>query len=176
MAGVRSGRRSPELFESLDPRPTDAILGLIAEYNNDPRPQKIDLGVGVFRTADGETPVLNVVKQAERQIVETQTSKGYLGTAGEPSFNAAMQSLIFSDAASGERLTTVQSPGGSGSLRVAAGLIVRTKPGSTMWASDPTWANHVPLLGSAGLELKPYLYYDVERKVIRFLDMLETLD
>ena len=82
-AGVTSGHRSPELFESLELRPADAILGLIAEYNNDPRPEKIDLGVGVYRSANGETPVLEVVKHAERQLVESQTSKGYLGTAGE---------------------------------------------------------------------------------------------
>jgi len=163
------------LFESLDPRPTDAILGLIAEYNNDPRPQKIDLGVGVYRTVDGETPVLDVVKQAERQIVETQTSKGYLGTAGAPSFNAAMQSLIFGDTASGERLTTVQTPGGSGSLRVAASLLKKAVPDGPIWVSDPTWNNHAPLLGGAGLELKPYPYYDTDRHVIRVDAMLAAL-
>ena len=175
LVGVRSGRRSPELFESLDPRPTDAILGLIAEYNNDPRPQKIDLGVGVYRTVDGETPVLDVVKQAERQIVETQTSKGYLGTAGEPAFNAAMQSLIFGDTASRERLTTVQTPGGSGSLRVAASLLKKAVPDGPIWVSDPTWNNHAPLLGGAGLELKPYPYYDTGRHVIRVDAMLAAL-
>ena len=97
LVGVPSGRRRPDLFASLSPRPADAILGLIAEYKKDPRPQKIDLGIGVYRTVDGETPVLDVVKQAERRILESQTSKGYLGTAGEPSFNAAMQSRVFWD-------------------------------------------------------------------------------
>ena len=173
--GVRSGRRSPELFESLDPRPTDAILGLIAEYNNDPRPQKIDLGVGVYRTADGETPVLDVVKLAERRIVETQTSKGYLGTAGAPPFNAAMQTLIFGDSASGDRLTTVQTPGGSGSLRVAASLLKKAAPSGPIWVSDPTWNNHAPLLGGAGIELKPYPYYDTGQHDIRVDAMLEAL-
>jgi len=175
LVGVLSGRRSPELFESLDPRPTDAILGLIAEYNKDPRPEKIDLGVGVYRTVDGETPVLDVVKQAERQIVETQTSKGYLGTAGEPSFNAAMQSLIFGDTAVSERLTTVQTPGGSGSLRVAASLLKKAASKGSVWVSDPTWNNHAPLLGGAGLELKPYPYYDTEQHVIRVDAMLVAL-
>ncbi|MCH7980894.1 MAG: aspartate/tyrosine/aromatic aminotransferase [Proteobacteria bacterium] len=163
------------MFASLSPRPADAILGLIAEYKKDPRPQKIDLGIGVYRTADGETPVLNVVKQAERQILESQTSKAYLGTAGEPSFNAAIQSLIFADSVSGERLTTVQTPGGSGSLRVAASLLQQSATVSPVWVSDPTWSNHVPLLGGAGLELPPYPYYDTEKHVIRVDAMLETL-
>jgi aspartate/tyrosine/aromatic aminotransferase len=163
------------LFASLSPRPADAILGLIAEYKKDPRPQKIDLGIGVYRTVDGETPVLDVVKQAERRILESQTSKGYLGTAGEPAFNAAMQSLIFADSVSSDRLTTVQTPGGSGSLRVAASLLQQFTTVSPVWVSDPTWSNHVPLLGGAGLELKPYPYYDTDKHVIRVDAMLETL-
>jgi len=163
------------LFASLSPRPADAILGLIAEYKKDPRPQKIDLGIGVYRTVDGETPVLDVVKQAERRILESQTSKGYLGTAGEPAFNAAMQSLIFADSVNSERLTTVQTPGGSGSLRVAASLLQQFTTVSPVWVSDPTWSNHVPLLGGAGLELQPYPYYDTDKHVIRVDAMLETL-
>ncbi len=163
------------MFASLSPRPADAILGLIAEYKKDPRPQKIDLGIGVYRTVDGETPVLDVVKQAERRILESQTSKGYLGTAGEPAFNAAMQSLIFADSVNSERLTTVQTPGGSGSLRVAASLLQQFTTVSPVWVSDPTWSNHVPLLGGAGLELQPYPYYDTDKHVIRVDAMLETL-
>jgi len=163
------------LFESLELRPADAILGLMAEYNSDQRPQKIDLGVGVFRTADGDTPVLNVVKQAERKIVDTQTSKAYLGTAGEPSFNAAMKSLMFGESVNHERVTTVQTPGGSGSLRVAASLLRKVDSVSPVWVSEPTWSNHVPLLGGAGLELKPYPYYDTDKHVIRVDAMLDTL-
>ncbi len=163
------------MFASLSPRPADAILGLIAEYKKDPRPQKIDLGIGVYRTVDGETPVLDVVKKAERRILESQTSKGYLGTAGEPAFNAAMQSLIFADSVSSDRLTTVQTPGGSGSLRVAASLLQQFTTVSPVWVSDPTWSNHVPLLGGAGLELQPYPYYDTDKHVIRVDAMLETL-
>ncbi len=163
------------MFESLELRPADAILGLMAEYKNDPRPEKIDLGVGVFRSAEGETPVLEVVKQAERKIVDTQTTKAYLGTAGEPSFNAAMQSLMFSDSVDHERLTTVQTPGGSGSLRVAASLLRKLPSVTPVWVSEPTWSNHVPLLGGAGLELKPYPYYDTEQHVIRVDAMLDAL-
>lgn len=163
------------MFETLDPAPADAILGLITEHANDPRPQKVDLGVGVFRTAEGETPVLDVVKIAEQRLVDTQSSKAYIGTAGDPSFNAAMQAMTFADAVDEDRLMTIQAPGGSGSLRVAASLILRARPEATVWVSDPTWANHIPLLGGAGLTLKPYPYYDTEKHVIRIDAMLETL-
>ena len=163
------------MFETLDPAPADAILGLITEHANDPRPQKVDLGVGVFRTAEGETPVLDVVKIAEQRLVDTQSSKAYIGTAGNPSFNAAMQAMTFADAVDGNRLMTIQAPGGSGALRVAASVILRARPEATVWVSDPTWANHIPLLGGAGLTLKPYPYYDTEKHVIRIDAMLEAL-
>ncbi|MCP4301499.1 MAG: aspartate/tyrosine/aromatic aminotransferase [Gammaproteobacteria bacterium] len=163
------------MFETLQPAPADAILGLISEHKNDPRPQKVDLGVGVFRTAEGETPVLDVVKIAEQRLVDTQDSKAYIGTAGDPAFNAAMQHLIFADACDEDRLMTIQAPGGSGSLRVAASLILRARSGATVWVSEPTWANHIPLLGGAGLTLNPYPYYDTEKHVIQIEQMLDTL-
>ncbi len=163
------------MFESLQMVPADAILGLIAEHGNDPRPNKIDLGVGVYRTAAGETPILATVKKAEQRLLETQASKSYLGTAGAPDFNAAMQALAFGDSVPSERLVTLQSPGGSGALRVAAGLILRARPDATVWVSEPTWANHVPLLGGAGLNLKPYAYYDTGRHVLNIDQMLETM-
>lgn len=163
------------MFEALQARPPDAILGLIAEYKADTRAEKIDLGVGVYRTAAGETPVLDVVKQAERHLVETQTSKAYIGTAGDQSFNAAIQALTFGDDAPAERLTTLQAPGGSGSLRVAAGMLLRARENATVWVSKPTWNNHIPLLGGAGLTLKPYPYYDTEKHVIEIAAMLDAL-
>ncbi len=163
------------MFENLEAAPADAILGLITEHKNDPRPEKIDLGVGVFRTAEGETPVLDVVKQAEQRIVDTQQSKAYIGTAGDPQFNALMQELSFGESADTERLWTIQAPGGSGSLRVAAGLILRARPEARVWVSDPTWANHIPLLGGAGLKLEPYAYYDTDKHVIRVEAMLDAL-
>ncbi|NNL64217.1 MAG: aspartate/tyrosine/aromatic aminotransferase [Woeseiaceae bacterium] len=163
------------LFEALEAAAADAILGLITEHKDDPRSDKIDLGVGVFRTAEGETPVLDVVKQAEQRIIDTQQSKAYIGTAGDPDFNALMQDLTFADAADADRVLTIQAPGGSGALRVAAGLILRARPGARVWVTDPTWANHIPLLGGAGLELEPYPYYDDENHVIRVDDMLDAL-
>ena len=163
------------MFEGLKALPPDAILGLIAEHRNDERPQKIDLGVGVYRSVEGNTPVLDVVKAAEQRLVDTQDSKAYLGTAGDPDFNARMQALTFGDSASAGRLVTIQAPGGSGSLRVAAGLLNRARARTPVWVSEPTWANHVPLLGGAGLNLKPYPYYDTRNHVIRIDAMLETL-
>jgi len=155
--------------------PADAILGLIAEHRDDPRPNKIDLGVGVYRNAAGQTPVLDTVKKAEHRLVGTQTSKAYIGTAGDASFNKAMQAMTFADSVPDDRLVTIQTPGGSGSLRVAAGLLLRANEGTTVWASEPTWANHEPLLGGAGLELKPYPYYDTKNHVIHIDAMLDAL-
>ena len=163
------------MFESLQAMPADAILGLIAEFQEDQRANKIDLGVGVYRNTAGETPVLSSVKKAEQAILETQASKAYLGTAGNPDFNAAMQSMMFAGAAPDDRLVTIQTPGGSGSLRVAAGILLRARENTTVWVSEPTWANHVPLLGGAGLELKPYPYYDTQKHVLRSDAMLGAL-
>jgi aspartate/tyrosine/aromatic aminotransferase len=163
------------LFETLQTMPADAILGLIAEHRDDPRPEKIDLGVGVYRDANGDTPILNAVKKAETRLLETQASKAYLGTAGAPEFNAAIQDLAFGDAVSRDRLVTIQTPGGSGSLRVAAGILLRARESVSVWVSEPTWANHVPLLGGAGLELKPYPYYDTGTHTINVEAMAEAL-
>lgn len=163
------------MFESLQLLPPDAIIGLIAEYNNDPRDIRVDLGIGVYRNAAGQTPVLDVVKEAERRLVQSQTSKTYIGSAGSADFNEAMRDLTFADSVSGGRIAMLQTPGGSGSLRVAAGVILRAKEDATVWASGPTWANHVPLLGGAGLELKSYAYYDDEQKTLDLDAMLDAL-
>ena len=176
--GVASGHRKPSftaLFESLQAAAADAILGLIAEHRKDPRPEKIDLGVGVYRTADGRTPVLDAVKKAEDHLLKTQQTKAYIGTAGAADFNAAMQAMTFANADLDDRLVTIQAPGGSGSLRVAAGMILRADSEAAVWVSEPTWANHVPLLGGAGLTLKPYPYYDTTAHVIDVPAMLAAL-
>jgi len=168
--------RENALFETLEPKPADAILKLIAEHQNDPRDEKVDLGVGVYRDAGGKTPVLRCVKKAEQWLVETQTSKTYLGSRGDSVFCDAIEALVFGEAALKDgRISTVQTPGGSGALRVAAELILRATPGATMWVSDPTWNNHVPLLGAAGIKLRAYPYYDMQDNTLRFSDMLETL-
>tara|TARA_B100001093_G_C26826511_1_gene1014273 strand:- start:867 stop:2066 length:1200 start_codon:yes stop_codon:yes gene_type:complete len=163
------------LFESLEFISADAILGLIAEYKNDSRPEKIDLGVGVYRNSEGNTPVLKTVKQAEQILVKNQNSKVYIGTAGAADFNFAIQKLIFGNSNLDDRMITIQAPGGSGSLRVAAELILRASPSSSVWVSDPTWANHIPLLSSAGINLKSYPYYNSQKHEIKFDEMLDKI-
>ena len=164
------------MFETLERKPPDAILKLIAEYGQDSRELKIDLGVGIYRDVDGNTPVFRAIKQAEQRLVETQTSKSYLGSRGAADYCEAMQALCFGDAAAGdERVVTLQTPGGSGALRVAAGVIARANPETTVRVSDPTWNNHVPLLGSAGIRLEPYSYYDADTNVLRFDAMLDAV-
>jgi aspartate aminotransferase len=163
------------LFESLQTMPADAILGLLTEHRNDPRPEKIDLGVGVYRNAAGETPVLATIKKAEQRLLRTQTSKAYIGTAGDADFNTAVQAMTFAGAVPDDRLVTIQTPGGSGSLRVAAGLLLRAREDATIWFGEPTWANHMPLLGGAGLTLKPFPYYDPEKHIIHVDAMLDAL-
>ena len=163
------------MFESLQPVSADAILGLIAEYKDDPRTEKIDLGVGVYRTTEGDTPVLQVVKRAEQILIDEQESKVYIGTAGSADFNSAMQELIFGESCPVDRLVTIQAPGGSGSLRVAASMILRASPTASVWVSEPTWPNHTPLLAGAGLSLKSYPYYNALNHEIKFDDMISTL-
>ncbi|MGB5346066.1 MAG: amino acid aminotransferase [Woeseia sp.] len=163
------------MFNALDALPSDAILKLIAEHASDSRKEKVDLGVGVFRTEQGETPVLASVKKAERHILETQKSKTYLGSGGDPEFNKLSEKLTFGDDIASERITTLQTPGGSGGLRVAAGLVLRARKDATVWHSNPTWANHVPLLGGAGLKLQPYPYYDDATRTLVFEQMIERI-
>ncbi len=163
------------MFDTLDAMPADAILKLIAEHAADSRSEKVDLGVGVYRTEQGETPVLASVKEAERRILETQTSKTYLGSGGDPEFNRLSRDLTFGQDVAAERITTLQTPGGSGGLRVAAGLILRARADATVWHSSPTWANHVPLLGGAGLKLQAHPYYDDKQCALVFDQMMERL-
>jgi len=165
------------LFEKLSAMPQDAILKVMAEYQADTREEKIDLGVGVYRDAGGNTPILSTVKKAEQYLVDTQSTKSYLGSSGADAFNRAIQRLTFGDeAGQSDRIVTLQTPGGSGSLRVAAGVILRANNSVSIWAGEPTWANHIPLLGSAGIEMKSYPYYDADTKHIRFDDMLAALN
>lgn len=163
------------MFESLQPAAPDAIIGLIAESQKDERKEKVDLGIGVYKDASGATPVLGAVKQAEQRLVDTQSTKAYIGSAGDASFNKAIVDMTYADTADLDRVAALQTPGGSGSLRVAAGVILRARKAATVWVSEPTWANHVPLLGGAGLELRQYAYYDTAAHALRLDDMLEAL-
>ncbi|MEM7504385.1 MAG: amino acid aminotransferase [Pseudomonadota bacterium] len=164
------------MFESLEPLPADAILKLIAEHDGDSRPDKVDLGVGIYRDEQGNTPIPTAVKKAERHLLDHQDTKAYLGSAGDLAFNAAMQAMTMGPGwDSSGRMCTIQATGGSGSLRIAAGLLLRARPDATVWVSEPTWNNHVPLLGGAGLKLQAYPYYDSSTHRLRFADLMDTL-
>src|SRR5688572_1291809 len=145
------------MFESLDRLPNDPILGLMAAFRADAHPQKVDLGVGVYRDDAGATPILQAVKSAEHMVFEKETTKAYVAPTGNAAFNTAMEQLVLGEAhpVLGEkRLRTIQSPGGCGALRLGAELIRLGSPQSVMFVSTPTWANHVPLLGGARLKLE----------------------
>ena len=167
------------MFESLDPMPPDAILGLMQLYREDPREEKIDLGVGVYKDASGATPVLRAVKAAEARLQQQEETKAYIGPAGEERYNEQIQRLVLGAALSQaltERAVCVQTPGGCGALRVGAELLRRGPEVPTVHVPDPTWANHVPLLGDAGLEIQPYPYLDRETSGLRFDAMAGYLE
>ena len=166
------------MFESIEKRPPDPILGLSAAYNRDPNPDKIDLGVGVYKDEEGKTPVMAAVKEAEQRLWEQEDSKSYIAQAGPEDFLTQTANLLLGSEHSvlqDQRSCTVLAPGGSGALRLAAEFVTNNRPDTTIWVCDPTWANHVPLLGKAGLKLKEFPYYDYDSHQIRFDEMMETL-
>lgn len=166
------------MLESLELLAPDPILGLSAMFQEDERPRKVDLGVGVFKDEDGRTPVLGAVKAAERALVEEEQSKAYIDPAGVAEFNSGLRTLLFgadSPAVAAGRVSMVQAPGGCGALRLAAELTRRARPDARVWVSDPTWANHIPLLGNAGLALETYPYYSAASKAVDFEAMLDRL-
>jgi len=166
------------MFEVLELLPPDPILGLMAAHHEDPNPNKIDLGVGVYKDEQGNTPVLPSVKRAEQMVLSNEDSKTYIAPAGIPAFIDGIQQLLFGaghPAYKEQRIATVQAPGGCGALRLGAEFVLRCNPEATVWVSDPTWANHIPLLGSAGLKLVTYPYYDSVNCCVQFDRMVETL-
>ncbi|AFV00571.1 aromatic amino acid transaminase [Simiduia agarivorans] len=166
------------MFEILKALPADPILGLSAAFKADTNAKKIDLGVGVYKDEQGNTPVLKAVKQAELAYFNSESSKVYIGPPGAAGANTLLQNLIFGashPAVTSTRVRTIQTPGGCGSLRVAAEFIKKANPPATIWVSDPTWANHIPLLGNAGLTIKTYPYYDATTRAVNFNAMMETL-
>ena len=166
------------MFDHVNAVPPDPILGIIAAYAADPNPKKIDLGIGVYRDEQGNTPILECVKKAEQILDSTQTTKSYLGPPGVKGFNSAITELIFgkdSAVLSEDRVRTVQTPGGTGALRVGADLIKAVMPEATVWMSDPTWANHYAIFPAAGLKTEIYPYFDSESSSLRFDEMMNTL-
>lgn len=166
------------MFESLTALPPDPILGLMEAYRQDLNSHKIDLGVGVYRDENGDTPILSSVQKAQQHHVATELTKSYIAPSGSTAFNKATRELIFGlnhDVLKDGRVATVQTPGGCGALRVGAELIKRARQNAILWVSDPTWANHVPLLGSAGLQIQSYRYYDPDTRALNADAMIDDL-
>ena len=165
------------MFEHLQTAPDDPILGLMARFRADSRAERIDLGVGVFRDADGHTPILDCVRAAEQMRLAEETTKTYQGMAGDAEFNAAIESLALGDHAvlRDRRVFTAQTPGGTAALRVAADLLKRSRPDATLWLPDSTWANHAAVFRAAGLAMREFPYYDAAKQTLRGDAMLAAL-
>ncbi len=167
------------MWKSIQPAPPDSILGLTEEFKKDQNPQKVNLGVGVYKDEGGNTPVLRCVKAAEKVLYETQATKSYLPISGDPAYSAAVQRLIFgSDSAviPAGRAATVHAPGGTGALRVGADLLHKFTPDAKVWVSSPTWANHNGIFGAAGFEIAQYGYYDSGSRGLDFDRMMSDLE
>ncbi|TFH70822.1 aspartate/tyrosine/aromatic aminotransferase [Gammaproteobacteria bacterium LSUCC0112] len=166
------------MFEAINSLPADPILGLMAAFRADTNAHKIDLGVGVYKDERGQTPVMRAVKQAETRLLANQQTKTYVAPAGQEEYNHLIAGLIFGntlrDQLAGRRVT-FQTPGGCGGLRLGAEFLQKVKPGAKIMVSDPTWANHIPLLGEAGLNISKYPYYDYQHHAIRFDAMMDSL-
>ncbi len=163
------------MLTNLKEQPKDKILGLMAMYRDDPRPTKVDLGVGVYKNAEGVTPVMRAVKAAERKIIEEQTSKAYTGLAGDPAYADAMIDMLLAGAVDRDRLAAVATPGGTGAIRQAFELIKMANPKARVFVSDPTWPNHVSILGYLGIEMVKYRYFDDETRGVDFNGMMVDL-
>lgn len=164
------------MFETLSKAPGDKILALMGEYAADPRPTKIDLGVGVYKDEKGTTPIMSAVRKAEERILAAEKTKSYLGIAGNKGFGSAVLDLTLGDSVDRSRVRIAQAPGGTGSLWVLMQLINRARPGTTVWVSDPTWPNHNPIAENSGLTVATYPYFDPETRGVRFTEMLAALD
>ncbi|MBH9738759.1 amino acid aminotransferase [Vibrio navarrensis] len=167
------------MFEKVVAAPADPILGLTEEFKKDPRQGKINLGVGIYKNEQGETPVLATVKKAEAALVETEKTKSYLTIEGTAEYALAVQKLLFgedSDILASLRAKTAQAPGGTGALRVAGEFIKRQLGDVKIWISNPTWANHHGVFKAAGLETTEYSYYNAQTKDKDFAAMVADLE
>jgi len=163
------------MFESLKSQPEDKILALIAAFRGDPRSDKIDLGVGVYKDATGLTPVMRAVKAAEKKLWETQNTKTYTGLAGDPAFADAMIGLVLGDTVARDRIAAVATPGGTGAIRQALELIRLAAPQATVWLSNPTWPNHPSIIRYLGMKSAEYRYFDEATRGVDVGGMLADL-
>ncbi|AZL84914.1 aspartate/tyrosine/aromatic aminotransferase [Aliivibrio salmonicida] len=166
------------MFEKISAAPADPILGLTDEFKNDPRAEKINLGVGIYKNEAGQTPVLKTVKKAEAVLLDTEKTKSYLTIQGTAEYGLAVQKLLFgnnADVITEKRTQTAQAPGGTGALRVAGEFIKRQLGNVKIWISNPTWANHIGVFTAAGIETAQYSYYNAETKSKDFAAMMADL-
>jgi aromatic-amino-acid transaminase len=160
----------------LEPVSEDSLIGLIALVNADPRPGKIDVGVGVFRDGVGNTPILKVMKEAEQRLLDTQVTKAYLGSAGDKRFAELLRPILLGPHASDERIIGLQTPGGCGALRLGFELLAKVNPQARVLVGTPTWPNHPPIIKAVGLAQSDYPYYERGQGIIRFEDMIAALE
>ena len=165
------------MWKNIQPAPADAILGLTEAFKKDENPKKINLGVGVYKDESGNTPVLQSIKAAEKQLVEKQQTKSYLPISGDPKYAQQVQSLLFGVESESifQRARTVHTPGGTGALRIGADLLKKFNPEATVWVSSPTWANHKGIFTAARFEIKEYAYYNPATRALDFTALCETL-
>jgi len=169
---------STSLFTTVEMAPRDPILGLNEQFNADPNPNKVNLGVGVYFNDEGKLPVLACVAEAEKQLLAAPKAKGYLPIDGIAAYDKAVQGLVFGaehPAVSGGRVATVQALGGTGGLKVGADFLKKLQPGAKVLISDPSWENHRALFTNAGFTVEAYPYYDAATRGIRFDAMIATL-
>jgi len=164
----------PFPFPSLQPQPADPLLALAQKAAADRRPSRIDLSIGIYRDEAGITPVMGAVKTAERALAGTQVSKAYLGVEGSSAFVEAVRRLILPWTAA-EDVAGIQTPGGSGGLRLAAELLAAGKPGRTIWLGTPSWSNHIPILRAAGLQVRCFPSFDIASQTPMVDAMLEAI-
>jgi len=168
----------PAMFEKVPLAPPDAILGITEAFNNDPNEHKINLSVGVYQDESGNTPILESVRRAERLVLDSQTTKRYLGIPGSPDYARHVQHLMLGtdhEAVAAGRAVTSHTPGGTGALRVAADFIKHNLPGTRVWLSQPTWPNHPNVFASAGLETQTYPYFDADKNSLTLGILLEAI-
>ncbi len=164
------------MFETFVPAEPDKILGIMETLRQDPRPLKVDLGVGVYRDERGTTPVFTAVREAQRRVIEHEQTKSYIGLEGDLAFNAAIIRLALGSSLPLARVRACQAAGGSGAVRILADLLHRARPGATVWLPRPTWPNHQPLMRSAGFRTAEYPYYDVPSGSLLFDDAIAALE
>ena len=159
----------------LPPVLNDSLIALIGMVNADPRPDKIDVGVGVFRDGAGNTPILKVMKEAEQRLLDTQTTKAYLGSSGDKRFAELLRPILLGPHAPDDRIIGLQTPGGCGALRLGFELLARANPDARVFLGTPSWPNHAPIVRAVGLEAVEYAYYERGQAIIRFEDMIAAL-